>query len=139
MGTLEQNKALVMTFMDALREGRVADAAACFDLNKYYSHAYEADLAGTWEQQKEEFRNRPWTDVVTDTTALVAEGDLVVHVGTFTGTHTGEFLGHAPTGKRIPSQSLQMWRIEDDKIVEHWGGIILTPHFEARLRGERDD
>ena len=38
-----------------------------------------------------------------------------------TGTHQGDFLGIAPTGKRVSVRGLQISRFEDGKIVERWG------------------
>ncbi|EGP10237.1 hypothetical protein CSIRO_0013 [Bradyrhizobiaceae bacterium SG-6C] len=38
----------------------------------------------------------------------------------FTGTHTGEFLGNQPTGKRVDYQSYELYRIADRKIAEEW-------------------
>jgi len=131
----ERNKALVLKFLDALDRGDIAVAAACFDPDRYYSHAYEADLARTWEQQKAEFRARIWSDVVIDRAAVVAEGDrVVVHIE-FTGTHTGTFLGLPASGVRVTLPLLQIWRIDDGKIVEHWGGFQLTDKTLDRLRG----
>ena len=40
---------------------------------------------------------------------------------TLTGTHQGNFLGIAPTGKRVSVRGLQISRFEDGKIVERWG------------------
>lgn len=37
------------------------------------------------------------------------------------GTHTGEFLGRAPTGKRFTVRNVQVMRIVDGKRVERWG------------------
>ena len=40
---------------------------------------------------------------------------------TITGTHQGDFLGIAPTGKHISARGMQIARFEDGKIVERWG------------------
>ena len=61
--------------------------------------------------------------------------DRVVNNTRSTGTHTGEFLGIAPTGKRITVDHVEIWRIEGDKIVEQWGG---TWEFERVLRELRE-
>ncbi len=37
--------------------------------------------------------------------------------------HSAEFLGVPPTGRRIETDVIEIWRVEDDKIVEHWGGM----------------
>jgi predicted ester cyclase len=48
------------------------------------------------------------------------EDKFVVRV-TFSGIHTGDFLGVAPTGKRVEVQHLHFYRVENGKAVEHWG------------------
>jgi predicted ester cyclase len=53
---------------------------------------------------------------------MIAEGDTVATRLTFHGTHTGEFQGIAPTGKRVTIPALDMARFESGKLVEHWGG-----------------
>jgi predicted ester cyclase len=50
----------------------------------------------------------------------VAERDLVVVRGTYTGTHTGEFFGIAPTGVAITTTGMHLWRIANHQIAEHW-------------------
>jgi len=51
---------------------------------------------------------------------VVAEGDKVVVRFSATGTHQGEFFGIPPTGKRIRSTGINIFRIANGKIVEHW-------------------
>jgi predicted ester cyclase len=52
---------------------------------------------------------------------MVAEGDKAVARTTFRGTHTGDFFGMPPTGKRVAMQGVHIGRFIDGKIVEHWG------------------
>ncbi len=49
---------------------------------------------------------------------IVGEGDLVAAQVTFAGTHTGEYEGFAPTGKKSSFTDLQMIRLRDGRIVE---------------------
>jgi predicted ester cyclase len=37
------------------------------------------------------------------------------------GTHRGEFQGITPTGKRVEVSAIDVFRIANGKIVEHWG------------------
>lgn len=37
------------------------------------------------------------------------------------GEHTGVFMGHEPTGKKFSIDIMDMARIENGKIIEHWG------------------
>lgn len=50
-----------------------------------------------------------------------AKDDLVwVHYHS-TGEHTGPFMGQRPTGKNFAIDVIDIARIENGKLVEHWG------------------
>lgn len=51
---------------------------------------------------------------------MIAEGDKVVIRWTIRGTHTGEYMGIAATGKEVTVTGIAIRRIESDKIVEEW-------------------
>jgi predicted ester cyclase len=38
-----------------------------------------------------------------------------------TGTNDGPYMGHPPTGRRLRAQVFDVIRVEDGRIVEHWG------------------
>jgi hypothetical protein len=40
----------------------------------------------------------------------------------------------AETGKSADVHQLEIWRIENDLIVEHWGGLHEYERFEDQLR-----
>lgn len=50
----------------------------------------------------------------------IAEGDRVVTRYATSGTHRGEFMGVAPTGKRIETTAVGIDRFSGGKIVESW-------------------
>jgi steroid delta-isomerase-like uncharacterized protein len=50
----------------------------------------------------------------------IAEGDQVVTKKTFHGTHTEDFMGIPPTGKEVTLQFVDIMRVRDGQIVEHW-------------------
>ncbi len=50
----------------------------------------------------------------------VAEDDKVVIRWSFTGTHKGQLMGIAPTGKPVAFTGMSITRILDGKIVEVW-------------------
>jgi len=49
---------------------------------------------------------------------VVAEGDKVVLVDRFGGTHRGEFLGRPGTGARIEWMAIHVYTIRDGKVLE---------------------
>jgi predicted SnoaL-like aldol condensation-catalyzing enzyme len=52
---------------------------------------------------------------------IVADGDLVYVYNTITGTHTGHgFLGLPPTGNKVKYDAVDMFRMRDGKLCEHW-------------------
>lgn len=40
---------------------------------------------------------------------------------TITGTHQGDFLGVAPTGRKITARGVQIGRFENGRLAERWG------------------
>ncbi len=50
----------------------------------------------------------------------IAEGDQVVTRFTFRGTHKGEMVGIAPTGKQVTLTVICIDRFAEGKIVEEW-------------------
>jgi len=54
-------------------------------------------------------------------TEIVAEGDMIAAHWRATGTHTGDLMGIAPTGRDVTVEGTQFDRIRDGKIVESHG------------------
>lgn len=53
----------------------------------------------------------------------LASGDEVTARYTVRGTHQGTFLGLQPTGRTIEMKTMEIWRFEDDLVVEHWDSV----------------
>ena len=51
----------------------------------------------------------------------LADGDRVTTYKTYYGTHQGTFLGVAPTGRKIQFETVDVMRVRNGKIAEHWG------------------
>lgn len=62
-----------------------------------------------------------FSDVQREVVHTVATPEHVITVTRLSGTHTGEYLGHAPTGKRFSVRSVQLMRFEEGRVVERWG------------------
>jgi len=56
---------------------------------------------------------------------MIAEGDRVVVRWSQTGTHTGDFLGAPPTGREFTSTGIDIHRVADGRMAEHWHVVDL--------------
>jgi predicted ester cyclase len=92
----------------------------CFD-EAYWSHTWQGDLAHTGARQGRFFSGLELLERLESD--LVAEGDLVVHRSRVRLRHIGEAFGVPATGRVVTADHVEMWRVEDGKIVEHWGGL----------------
>jgi len=59
-----------------------------------------------------------WREEIVD---MVAEGDQVVGRFKCSGTHRGEMMGIAPTGRHMEVDEVYFLRVEDGMFVEFWG------------------
>jgi C-1 hydroxylase len=67
-------------------------------------------------------------DLRLDVKSIVAEGDRVIVRITVTATHLGEFLGKAPTGKRVTWFMLEELLFNDaGQIIEHYDVLNYLP------------
>ena len=51
----------------------------------------------------------------------LADGDFEAVRTVLTGTHQGELMGVAATGRTVEFESIDIIRVEDGKVAEHWG------------------
>ena len=51
----------------------------------------------------------------------LADGDRVITYKTSFGTHEGDFLGIAPTHRKIHFETVDVMRVHNGKITDHWG------------------
>ena len=51
----------------------------------------------------------------------LADGDRVTTYKTYYGTHEGPLFGIAPTHRKIHFESVDVMRVHDGKITDHWG------------------
>ena len=53
--------------------------------------------------------------------AMVTDKDHMAASFIYTGTHKGTYFGIAPTGRSLRFTSCDIFRVQDERIVEHWG------------------
>ena len=54
---------------------------------------------------------------------------------TYHGTHQGTFLGVAPTGRTIQFDTVDVMRVRNGKITEHWGVANLFSLMQQLVPG----
>ena len=54
---------------------------------------------------------------------VIVEGDKVVTRLTVNGTQTGALQGIPPTGKKFSMKGIDIFRVVDGKVVEHWDAV----------------
>jgi predicted ester cyclase len=109
---LDANKELVRRLVDEIVNQRNPDA-----LDELASGAF-ARLARRWISPFES----AFPDFRMELVELVAEGDLVVAHFKCSGTHQGEWLGIAPTGRRFERvDEIYIFQVRDGKLARAIG------------------
>ena len=121
--SLEANKAIIRQAVDEVINQKVLGAIDELFAPDYVDHS---SMAGE-DQGREGFKQfaqvlfDAFPDFQVTIEDMLAEGDKVMYRGTVSGTHTGEFMGAHPSGKRFEVTEMHVDRIAEGKIVEHWG------------------
>ena len=127
----EATKALVRRYYDACNR---RDMPAVFDclhpdcihhsrLSEYPKHG----VAYAFEATYAAFPDMHWT-----IEELIAEGERASALVLIEGTHLGEYLGAAGTGRRVAVRSVDIARVRDDRFVEH-RGVLDELHLLAQI------
>ena len=124
----EENKALVRRFYDEVTNGRNVAFLDELLAPNFEGFAVEGSDNG---QNREEFKHmismmlNAFPDRHQIIHDWVAENDKVVTRWTVQGTQQGEYLGIAPTGKRVKFSGMDIFRVVDGKIVKVWAEVDM--------------
>lgn len=61
---------------------------------------------------------------------IVSEGDKVWAYGTYSGTHKADWLGIPATGKTYAFDAVDIFRVQDGKLAEHWDVLDVYSLFK---------
>jgi predicted ester cyclase len=119
--SIETNKALVRRFYDQVLNGRRAEAIDELAVTGYDEHdplpGQRAGRDGLKDRVSMLIDGLAPTFTVED---VVAEGDRVVVRWTNSARHVGDFLGIPPTGRSCAIAGIDIYRLEDGRLAEHW-------------------
>ena len=118
----EENKALVRRFVDEVQSGGNIDLIDEICSPEFVNHSAPPGLPADCEGIKiltNMFRGA-FPDSYFTVEDMIAEGDKVATRKTFHGTHEGESMGIPPSGKTVTIGLIDLVRISEGMVVEHW-------------------
>jgi predicted ester cyclase len=118
----EDNKALVRRFVDEVQSAGNIDLIDEICSSEFVNHSTPPGIPPDCQGIKiltAMFRGA-FPDSYFTVEDMVAEGDKVVTRKTFHGTHEGEFMGIPPSGRVVSMGLIDIVRISEGRVVEHW-------------------
>ncbi len=119
----ERNRANAIDWIDAFNAGDHARETALRTAD-YTAHTPESlgtDVldSAAWVAFLDGFR-AGFPDLHLEVVDTAADEHVVAQRILFTGTHTGPFNGLPPTGRKVRFGGIEMNRMVDGKVAEHW-------------------
>ncbi|MDJ0384746.1 ester cyclase [Streptomyces sp. G-G2] len=124
----ENHRDLVQRFVDMINSHDVSTmaehtAADHIDHNPIVADGIEANTA-FFQQIFDAF-----PDVKVVAHDLIVDGDRVAGRFEYSGTHQGPFFGIPATGRTLSFQSIDIWRVENGLLAEHWDQLDVAGMF----------
>lgn len=124
MTAQEKNIETIRRLFAAISEGHQAEATASIATPTFIRHDLTGAVPGVEGQQGAtrliDRLKAGIPDLRLEIEDIFASGDKVAVRFVVSGTHTGEFLGHASSGKQLRISNINIYRFEDGKVAETW-------------------
>ncbi len=131
MDELERNKAFVRRAYEEIINGHDTQKIREYVKEGAREHSVLGEANGIEELiQSSEGLARAFPDIHLEIHDVIAERDMVVTRGTLSGTHKGDLAGIPATGRRFSVVEIDIVRIEDGKMAEHWDAIDTASMFD---------
>lgn len=135
MSKTDQTRRVIEGMVDGLNDHRIAD------IGEFFAEEFRwmgnqgcgtkeglREFQDNWQKPfQAAFSNKVCIDE-----ARLFMGEWAAAFGRQEATHSGEFMGIAPTGKRITIRYMDFWKVEDGKITDNWV-MVDFPHVLAQL------
>ena len=99
-------------------------------LKVFFSKTCKSLLWSTWSTIT--ILQAAFSDKVCVDEARLYMGEWAAAFGRQEAIHSGEFMGIAPTGKRVQIRYMDFWKVVDKKIVDNYVSVDF-PHVMAQL------
>ena len=120
--SVEENKAIAHRWNDEIYSKMNLAAIDELYASDFVWHSAFSGVAPDREGYRQSVMSlAPFADVQCTVEDMVAEGDKVAVRWAWRGTHKGEYMSIAPTGKQVMITGIGILRIVGGKIVEEWG------------------
>lgn len=121
--TIAENKAVVMRFNREFMEQGNMEVLKEIVADDFINHTAIDAVPKNVEGLKQfiTILHAGFSDFHIDIHEQIGEGDVVATRKTIHATHTGEIMGHPPTGKQVAFKVMDFVRLRDGKYIEHWG------------------
>jgi steroid delta-isomerase-like uncharacterized protein len=123
--TAENNKSLVRQFVEECQTRHNLGAIDQYMAPEFANHSAPPGLPTDREGVKMQFSMffGAFPDLHAIIHDQVADDDKVVTRKTLRGTHQGEFMGLPPTGKTVDIAVIDILRVREGKITDHWNNV----------------
>lgn len=125
----------VQSFYDTVFRAGDIEAASLMMADDFVDHAPWPGHAPTragFQEGTIEMR-AAFPDLAVEPVKMVQEDDRVAVVVRISGTHNGEFMGHKGTGRTFEVDGVDILRVRDGRLCEHWG-VTDAAQMLAQLR-----
>jgi steroid delta-isomerase-like uncharacterized protein len=121
----ERNKAVIRRFVEEVQNNQ--NWAAYDELNDPAFVNLSAPPGAPTDREGGKFflqaLAKAYPDAVVTINDMFAEGDAVITKKTFAGTNQADFMGVPATGRRVSFQFVDIMRVRDGRIIEHWNVV----------------
>jgi steroid delta-isomerase-like uncharacterized protein len=123
---IETNKAVVRRFIDEVFVAGRLDAVDDLVAPDFVPHSWPGTGPGPAELKRAMKRVfAGLSDVSMKVEDMIAEGDRVAVRLTAHAVHSGEFMGLPASGKAYTVTEIHMFRVEEEKVTEHWSQVDM--------------
>ncbi|EFL89164.1 ester cyclase [Ahrensia sp. R2A130] len=120
---VEETRRVIEGMVDGLNDHRICDIGEFFAKD----FRWMGNAGCGYKEGLEEFQQgwqQPFQDAFSDKVCIdegrLYDGEWAAAFGRQEATHSGEFMGIAPTGKKVVIRYMDFWKIADGRITDNW-------------------
>ncbi len=135
MNKTEATRAVIETMVDGLNDHRISDIGC------YFAETFRwmgnqgcgtknglAEFQDNWQRPFQ----AAFSEKICIDEARLFMGEWAAAFGRQEAVHSGDFMGIAPTGKKVEIRYMDFWKVVEDRIEDNWV-MVDFPHVLAQL------